>query len=501
MTAARFTIAWMVLALLAQGAPLDAQHDEHGHDHGREHAPRASASPSPAGEEHGHEHGEEEGAVTLTPESIRMAGIKVVPAQKGRISHAISLTGSVVANEDRTVHLNPKVEGLVREVKKTLGDRVTAGEVLVVLDSTQLGTAKVEFLKDLQEIQIAQLELERRKTVAENVSAVIELLGKNLSPLEVGRRTAKKSLGEYRAKLLLAYSNLKLTQAAYDRQRRLFERKVTSEKEMLEARGAYETAQAQYQSSVDEAQFATFSAHLAAEKDHRTKSAAYEAAHQHLKILGVTDPEINELRNRTAKDLNLFPVRSPIDGEITEKHVTLGERATLENALFTISDRRTMWVLADVYEKDLEHVHAGMPATMEVTAFPGRSFQGKVSVVSPSLDAKTRTVRLRIVVDNKDGLLASGMFVKIETRTGEEEAVLSIPASAVQEIEGKPTVFVREGEARFEARVVTVGAKDAKGERVEVFTGLKEGDPVVSAGAFFLRSEMAKGEMGHDHAH
>ena len=79
--------------------------------------------------------------------------------------------------------------------------------------------------------------------------------------------------------------------------------------------------------------------------------------------------------------------------------------------------------------------------------------------------------------------------------------MLSIPASAVQEIEGKPTVFVQEGEGRFEGRPVTVGAKDAQGDRIEVFSGLKEGEPVVSTGAFFLRSELAKGEMGHDHEH
>lgn len=503
----------MVLAflVLSSSSPLHAQHDEHGHEHSPRDAASVApgASPRPVGDEQGHEsggaeghrHDEEEGVVKLTPESIQMADIKVVRAQRGRISHAISLTGTVAANEDRTVHLNPKIEGLVREVKKTLGDRVASGEVLVILDSTQLGTEKVEFLKHLQEVQIAELELERRKTVAENVVQLIALLEKNFSPLDVSARTAKKQLGEYRAKLLLAYSSLKLTKGTYDRHKRLFERKVTSEKEMLEARNAYEGAQAQYRSSVDEAAFATFSAHLAAEKDQRTKATAYDAALQHLKILGVTEEEVTELRNRKARDLNLFPVHSPIDGEITEKHVTLGERATLENSMFTIADRRTMWVLADVYEKDLQHVHSGMPAVVEVTAFAGRPFQGKVTVVSPTVDSKTRTVRLRIDVDNKDGLLAAGMFAKIETRTGHEEAVLSIPASAVQEIEGKPTVFVQEGEARFEARTVTVGAKDDKGERIEVFTGLKEGDPVVSAGAFFLRSELAKGEMGHDHEH
>lgn len=497
MNANRLITVLVLIALSGASAALRAEHA--GHDHGHE-EPSTKASAAPG--EHGHEHGgEEEQVVKLTADAIRMAGIKTVPAQKGRISHAISLTGTVVANEDSTVHLNPKVEGLVREVRKTLGDKVTAGEVLVVLDSTQLGTAKVEFLKALQDVQIAELELERRKTVAENVATVVALLGKNLSPLEVSSRTAKKQLGEYRAKLLLGYSNLKLASAAYDRQQRLYTRKVTSEKEMLEARNTFETAQAQYRSSVDEAEFATFSAHIAAEKDQRTKSTAYDAALQHLKILGVTDEEVTKLRNRQAGDLNLFPVRSPIAGEITEKHVTLGERATLENSMFTISDRTSMWVLADVYEKDLQHVHAGMPATIEITAFAGRTFQGKVSVVSPSVDPKTRTVRLRIVVENPDSLLANGMFAKIETRTGAEEGVLSIPASAVQEVEGKPTVFVQEGEGRFEGRAVSVGAKDAQGDRIEVFSGLKDGEPVVSAGAFFLRSELAKGEMGHDHEH
>lgn len=479
-----------------QGKPKEAHKEEHGDSHGHDHGAKGAHDEKP-----GEEHEDEEGLVELTAEAEKMAGLQVAPVKKGRISHVIALTGAVAANEDRTVHLNPKVEGLVREVNKTLGDHVAVGEVLVVLDSTQLGTAKVDFLKQLQEFQIAELELERRKVVAENVARLVTMLDKQSSPLDVSARTAKLPMGEYRAKVLLAYSNLRLAKGSYDRQKRLFERKVTSEKEMLEARNGYEGAQAQYRSALDEATYATFSAHISAEKDMRTKSAAFDAALQHLKILGATDEEVHELRNRKARELSHFSVRAPIRGEITEKHVTLGERATPEVSLMTISDRSTVWVLADVYEKDLAHVHAGMPAAIEVNAYPGRIFRGQVSIVTPAVDAKTRTTRLRIVVDNTDGILASGMFAKIETTSGADEAVLSTQASAIQEIEGKTTVFVREKPNHYRAHPVTTGARDSTGERVEIFSGLKQDDSVVVKGAFYLRSEMAKGEMGHDHAH
>lgn len=469
----------------------DSDHDEESEEHDdREGEP----------DEGDHDHGEPE-TVSLSPEALHQAGIQVAPAEKGRISHVISLTGTVSVNEEKTVHLSPKVEGVIREVVKGLGERVEAGEAVMILDSTQLGTAKVDFLRLFNEFETARIERDRKAQIRSNTDQLIELLRKGIPPLEVESRTRELSLGENRSKLLTAYSTVELTRTAHEREERLYKRKVSSQKEYLDARGAYETAQAEYRGALDEVAYAIQAELLAAERDFETKKAAYLAASQQLQVLGSSPEEIQALQEGKAKELNVFTVRSPLQGIITEKHGALGERVTPETTLATISDLGQLWVIGDAYEKDLAHVHPGMPAVIEVTSYPGQQFPGHVSMVSRVIDPKTRTVRVRILVENTQNLLSIGMFATVKTTTGVEESVLSVPIAAVQDIEGHPTLFVRESENRFRAQHVAIGSRDAQQKRVEVYSGIQEGDPVVVAGAFFLRSELAKGEMGHDHAH
>lgn len=457
-------------------------------------SPTPTSSPTAASPEL--EQGKDDGlkSVTLSTAALAQSGIKVASARKGQIAHAIELTGAVAANQDRTVHMNPKVEGLVRKVLHTIGDTVTANEPLVMLDSTQIGEAKVEFLKNLQEVQIAQADVERKSAIAQNTAKLIELLKKDLSPLDVQSRTARLPMGEYRGKLLPAYASARLTRAAYEREKRLYERKVSSEKEFLEARKDYETAQAEYQGHVDQAEYGSFIEHLTAEKDLRTKDTAYQSAVRRLEILGITSEDIHDLKNRKATDLSLYTMYAPIDATVTEKHVTLGEKVTSDTSLFTLVDLSDVWVQADVYEKDLGHVHLGMQSIVETTAYPGQTFSGKVVMVSPLIDPKTRTSRLRISVDNAQRLLSVGMFVRVQVTTGHEEAVIAVPVTALQDVHGKTVVFVRESEARFRPQPVVTGLRDAKLELVEIISGLKEGETVATTGSFFLKSELQKGE-------
>lgn len=447
-----------------------------------------------------HDHGEPE-TVTLTPQALQQAGIQVRTAEKGRISHAITLTGTVSVNEERTVHLSPKIEGVIREVVKGLGERTEAGDAVMILDSTQLGTAKVDFLRLFNEFETARIDRERRAQIRTNTDRLIEVLRQGVPPLEVEARTRDLTLGENRSRLLTAYSSVELTRTAHEREERLYKRKVSSQKEFLDARAAFEMAQAQYRGALDEVTYAIQAELLAADREFETRKAAYLAASQQLQVLGSSPEEIQALQEGRARDLNIFTVRSPIQGVITEKHGALGERVTPETTLATISDLGQLWVIGDAYEKDLAHVHPGMPAVVEVPSYPGQQFTGHVSMVSRVIDPKTRTVRVRVLVENSQNLLSIGMFATVKTTTGVEEAVLSVPIAAVQDVEGHPTIFVREAENRFRAQQVAIGARDAAQKRVEVYSGIQEGDPVVISGAFFLRSELARGEMGHDHAH
>lgn len=455
----------------------------------------------PALAQHEHDHGAEEQEVRLTPELLTSSGIQTTRAKPEHVAPTISLAGTVGANEDRTVHLNPKVEGLVREVLKTLGDRVKEGDPLVVLDSLAMGNAKVEFLKQLQEVQVARTDLERRAAVQDGTVKMLGLLDRRLEPLELERRSDPLSLGEFRARLLTAYSAARLAKSNHDREARLFARQVSSEKEMLEARKEHETARAQLKGAMEEAKYSAYMAYVTADRAMRTRDAAFQAAQRQLEVLGCTEEDLWKLRKGESGDLARFTVRAPMGGTITEKHVTLGERVTPEASMLTLVDLGSLWVRAEAHEKDLSQVYVGMPTQVSVGAYPGRTFPGKLTVISPVIDAKTRTAHLRVEVDNAQGLLTIGMFAKVQGVTQHRADTLAIPIAALQSVKGKSCVFVRESELVFRLQEVKTGVRNVERGLVEVLEGLKATEDVVTEGAFFLKSELLKDEAGHDHAH
>jgi Cu(I)/Ag(I) efflux system membrane fusion protein len=161
-------------------------------------------------------------------------------------------------------------------------------------------------------------------------------------------------------------------------------------------------------------------------------------------------------------------------------------RVTPADTLFDIADLSRLWVLADVYESDLPAVRQGMPARLSLSYLPGRTWRGAVTYVSPVVEEKTRTIKLRIEVDNASGELKPEMFadVVLETPLGEG---LVAPDSALLKTGERTLVFVDHGDGRLEPREVAIGPKVAQG--VQVLAGLAEGERVVTAANFLLDSE------------
>ncbi|MCH8087615.1 MAG: efflux RND transporter periplasmic adaptor subunit, partial [Chloroflexi bacterium] len=159
------------------------------------------------------------------------------------------------------------------------------------------------------------------------------------------------------------------------------------------------------------------------------------------------------------------------------------------------------WIQLDIYEKDLAWVNTGKEVTIKVDSFPGEHFNGKVTYISDILDESTRTAKARVELDNLDYRLKPGMFAtaKISTPPAEATEVISIPSSAVQQIRGKPSAFVREDESSFELRELSLGPESE--DFVEVISGLETGENVVTTGGFYLKSLLLKEEMGEGHGH
>jgi membrane fusion protein, heavy metal efflux system len=173
-----------------------------------------------------------------------------------------------------------------------------------------------------------------------------------------------------------------------------------------------------------------------------------------------------------------------------------GEVINPEKTLFMVADLATLWVVIDVYEKDISRLRVGAGVKVSVTAFPGKIFKGKVSYIADVVDEKTRTEKARVTIDNTSGLLKPGMFATVltEATRGGSERRITVPEEAVLIDGGKQCVFVQVSPDKFQRREIETGRM--LGKTLEVIAGLQPGERVAVQGAFILKSELKKGELG-----
>jgi membrane fusion protein, copper/silver efflux system len=221
-----------------------------------------------------------------------------------------------------------------------------------------------------------------------------------------------------------------------------------------------------------------------------------DAARQRLLLWEITPADIAEIEKR-GEPIRAMPVYAPISGYVTGRMAYHGMKVTSADTLFDILDLSRVWLLADVYEYELPRLSLGEKATMTLSYWPGRVWSGTVTYVYPAVDEKTRTVKVRVELDNPKGELKPEMFADV-TIHGRPRVALQVPDDAVLESGTRNIVFVSEGEGRFAPREVSVG--DHGAGVVEIRDGLKEGD-VVALGANFLvdsesRLKASIGAMG-----
>jgi membrane fusion protein, heavy metal efflux system len=261
-----------------------------------------------------------------------------------------------------------------------------------------------------------------------------------------------------------------LAAASLKREETLFEKKIAPEKDVLRARQEFGEAEADLT--------------LAAKR---------------LRILGVEESKLGSPSDAANKDHPLIVIPSPISGVVVEKTVTQGEMVNPEKVLFTVADLSTLWVVIDIYEKNVSQVKTGMEVKLLVAAYPERMFKGRISYVGDMMDEKTRTVKARVTVDNPKGFLKPGMFATVSMdsiRDPKAESILAIPEQAIFLDGSQRYVFIREAEGRFVVRPVSVGA--VSGDKIEIKEGLKAGDAVVTKGVFALKSELKKEALHAD---
>lgn len=394
--------------LLGTGCSRHAGEDDHTHE-GEPPGAHAEEAHATDAEAHGAHAGEE--IVHLTAEQLTEFDIQVAEAGPGKLALTLSLPGEVVYDPGRLAHVVPRVPGIAREVFKTVGDTVRSNDVLAVLESKELAAAKASYLA--------------------------------------------------------AVERVKLGEATFDRERRLRERNISSEREYLAA-----------QTMLAEARIARRSAEHA------------------LHALGFT-PEYVSALTPESEALSRYEIHAPISGIVVQRHLTLGEKVDGTEPVFTVADLSTIWVQLSVYQKDLDHVRSGQAVT--VREAQGRhTAEARIDYISPIVDEATRTASARLIVPNADGTWRPGQFVTGEVQLETVEVPLAVPREAVLTHEDQPVVFVQTDEG-FERRAVHTGRSDPR--RVEILDGLRVGERLVVKNAFTLKAELGKGSMETGHSH
>ena len=270
-------------------------------------------------------------------------------------------------------------------------------------------------------------------------------------------------VGDARLALRQARTQGNLTETEYIRISQLVEEEVLPRKELIRA---------------------------TAERD--KARAAVDTAMERLRMLGL-NPSQTQGDTGAASS---FPLIAPLSGMVLEKTAIVGELATSDKALFTISDLSNIWVEGNLSDRQIGQVRIGAPAEIAVDTYPGEVFRGKVTYLAGTLDPVTRTLLARVEIANRDLRLKPQMFARMAIATGESTPQLTVPASAVLLVQGEPSVFVADGEG-FAPRPVEPG--ETVGDRVVIRRGLIAGDRIAVGNVFDLKARLLKSQIGDEH--
>ncbi len=197
-----------------------------------------------------------------------------------------------------------------------------------------------------------------------------------------------------------------------------------------------------------------------------------------------------------AKDPNdeadRVPIKAPAAGTVMEREANVGSVVSAGDHVVTVSDLSSLWFIAAVNEADLSQIRPGQAVKLLVRAYPDRTFPAKVFQLGERLDPQTRTLQVRVLVSNVNGLLKPDMFGTAEFTPQALRTMVHVPESAVQEIGGKAVVFIKNSKGDFEQKEVKVGTRMDR--QVEVLEGLEPGMRVVTSGAMLLKSQVMKGQ-------
>lgn len=479
----------------------------------------------------GHSHAEgvdcdsEDGEVIeVTAEQIEQAGIKTAIAGSGKLEHSITLNGEISVNTELQVHHIARASGIAEKVEVTSGDYVRKGDLLAVLDSSELAEAKSVYYEIFNEVALSLLDLQRARNISENTKKLLAQLKKN-PDLDSLQKTTPGDMGEHRARLLSSYAEYTTSQKAFERRQKLFKDRIISENDFLNAQSAFEKAQAEYISAQDNTRFEITQKLYDTERQQKVNEFRLRTAERKLMLLGLSGEDIEMIKQHGAQiqkectdtacrdcsftlgrhyhkenedSFSRIYVKAQRSGTIIKRNIELGEEVEADRVIFTIADLSNLWALLQAPARDVSLIRNGMEAT--VATADGHQTTGRVLLVEPIINEKSRTATVRVAVSNDRNRLLPGSFVTGAISIAADNLPLVVKRSAVQNVNGDNLVFVA-AKKGFRAVDVKIGRED--GNNIEILAGLKVGSNYVADGAFTLKSIMVTSGLdphaGHGH--
>lgn len=491
--------------------------------------------------------------VTISTTGRKLVGIETAPVLREGFSETLHLTGQVVYPLENTVKISPRLAGRVQAVSVRVGDPVRAGQTLALLDSVDAVAAQNTARQNANKLRLAQETFNRTERLyrlgTSEVSTALanldqakartaftkETLARIRQQAGIGGFTqkpvedAKNALVTAKSTLAQAQSDAALAARDHNRKVKLIEIGIASRSDLEASENVLDKAKTQVEAAGETVALAqaalnreqkAFQSNLyadgqvrSAESDHRQAQLQQEAAERSVKLAQIairrdlqqaksdllaaqSETENSrrtlEMLGRPGKE-GQVKIIAPLSGIVTERNVSAGQVVDQSQMtpwqMFTIVNVSSVFVEADIYEKDIALVAPGAPVTVTVTAFPGQKFVGTVYRISPALDSKTRAIKLRARIENPTGSLKDGMYAEVTVGEAKKREALSIPLTAVQHEGDSDFVYVEEMAGKYVRRTVTIG--DTRGEKVIVLGGLKPHEKVVSRGGLFV-SEQGK---------
>jgi cobalt-zinc-cadmium efflux system membrane fusion protein len=426
--------------------------------------------------------------VVLAAEKLAHADIQIEPAQRRTLQQLRTAPGRLRYDDRRHVEVKTAAAGIVAEIRVKPGDRVAAGDVLAVLTSPEVGSARADWLELAADRDIAARTQRHCRAIHEGLGELVAQVNQGAEPQAIARTVERLQLGEYRAEVLSTYAAFRLAERLQGTAAAGGASGALSGRQVDERQSQFVAAQSALGSAIQDAEF---HAELAcAEADARVADADRRVAIAAQYVAALTGVEAAAAADVDVAALTQLQLVAPLGGTIESRRFSASERVAPGDSLFVLADTSQLWVEVDIREGEWGAlaIEPGQKLAVTGPTLGEAALEAEVHYVGREVSVETNAVPIVAMIANPRGALRPGQFVEVRAPIGAPREALAVRASALVEHEGKSFVFVAESAGTY--RRVDVGVGISDGAWVEVREGLAEGAPVVVAGAFALKSEL-----------